>query len=56
MKKLNFIDLLARIVLVWTFVALSFQITMLALNFVNPGLATRIGRELTWRLDGTFSN
>jgi hypothetical protein len=39
---------------VWTIVALSFQVTMLTLSVVNPKLATKVGNELTWKLDGRF--
>lgn len=42
--------------LVWVHLALVFQITMLVLSVTNPELETRIGRELTWALDGTFKN
>lgn len=42
-------------VLVWVHIALAFQITMLILNVSNPELATRIGNELTWAIDGTFN-
>lgn len=41
-------------VLVWVHIALAFQITMLILNAYNPELATKIGNELTWALDGRF--
>ena len=41
-------------VLVWTIFALTFQITMLTLNVVNPELATKIGNEIMWTIDGTF--
>lgn len=44
-----------KIVLGWTILALAFQVTMLTLNFTNPELATKIGNELTWALDGTFN-
>ena len=43
-----------KLALVWTVFALSFQVTMLTLSVVNPKLATRIGNELTWKLDGRF--
>ena len=39
---------------VWTIVALTFQVTMLTLSAVNPKLATKVGNELTWKLDGRF--
>lgn len=44
-----------KLVLVWTVFALSFQVTMLTLSVVNPKLATKIGNELTWKLDGRFN-
>jgi hypothetical protein len=44
-----------KLALVWTVFALSFQVTMLTLSVVNPKLATRIGNELTWKLDGRFN-
>ena len=44
-----------KLVLVWTVFALSFQVTMLTLSVVNPKLATQIGNELTWKLDGRFN-
>jgi hypothetical protein len=44
-----------RLALVWVVFALSFQVTMLTLTFTKPELATKIGNELTWALDGTFN-
>ena len=44
-----------KLAFVWTIFALSFQVTMLTLSVVNPKLATRIGNELTWKLDGRFN-
>ena len=44
-----------KLVLVWTILALSFQVTMITLSVVNPELATKIGNELTWKLDGRFN-
>ena len=44
-----------KLAFVWTVFALSFQVTMLTLSVVNPKLATRIGNELTWKLDGRFN-
>ena len=38
----------------WTILALTFQVTMLTLNFTNPELATKIGNEIMWTIDGTF--
>ena len=43
-----------KLALVWTIFALSFQVTMLTLTVVKPELATKIGNELTWKLDGRF--
>ncbi len=50
----KFLNVYAKICLVWVIFALSFQVTMLTLSFTNPKLATRISHELTWRLDGRF--
>jgi hypothetical protein len=44
-----------KLVLAWTIVALTFQVTMLTLNFTNPELATKIGNEIMWKIDGTFN-
>ena len=43
-----------KLAFVWTIFALSFQVTMLTLTIVKPELATKIGNELTWKLDGRF--
>ena len=43
-----------KLALVWTVFALTFQVTMLTLTVVKPELATKIGNELTWKLDGRF--
>jgi hypothetical protein len=40
---------------VWTVVALTFQVTMLTLSFVNPKLETKIGNEIMWKIDGRFN-
>jgi hypothetical protein len=58
MKKIKDLLLLRflQLVLIWTIFALSFQVTMLALSFVKPKLATKIGNELAWKLDGRFKN
>jgi len=45
-----------QLVLVWTVCALTFQMTMLTLMFVNPELETKIGNEIMWKIDGTFKN
>jgi predicted Abi (CAAX) family protease len=44
-----------KLVFAWTVFALSFQITMIVLNYTKPELATKIGNELTWALDGRFN-
>jgi len=44
-----------KLALVWVVLALSFQVTMLTLTLTKPELATKIGNELTWALDGTFN-
>ena len=56
MRKIKDLLLLRflQLVLVWTIFALSFQVTMLTLSFVKPQLATKIGNELAWKLDGRF--
>jgi hypothetical protein len=43
-----------KLAFVWTIFALSFQVTMMTLSVVKPELATKIGNELTWKLDGRF--
>ena len=43
-----------KLAFVWTIFALSFQVTMLTLSVVKPELATKIGNELTCKLDGRF--
>ena len=43
-----------KLAFVWTVFALSFQVTMMTLSVVNPELSTKIGNELTWKLDGRF--
>lgn len=45
-----------QLVLVWTVFALSFQVTMLTLSFINPKLETKIGNEIMWKIDGRFKN
>ncbi len=56
MKKIKFIDVFVRLVLVWVVFALSFQVMMLTLSVVNPELETKIGNEIMWKIDGRFSN
>lgn len=44
-----------KLVFAWTVFALTFQVTMLTLSYVKPELATKVGNELTWKLDGRFN-
>lgn len=44
-----------KLAFAWTVFALTFQVTMITLSVVNPKLATKIGNELTWKLDGRFN-
>jgi len=44
-----------KLVFAWTVFALTFQVAMLTLNFTNPKLATKIGNEVMWQLDGRFN-
>jgi hypothetical protein len=44
-----------KLACVWAVFALTFQVTMLTLNYAKPELATKIGNELTWALDGRFN-
>ena len=50
----KFLNVFARVALVWVILALTFQVTMLVLSVVNPELETKIGNEIMWKLDGTF--
>jgi len=43
-----------KLVFAWTVFALSFQVTMMTLMVVKPELATKIGNEIMWKLDGRF--
>jgi len=52
----KFFGVFVRFCLVWVVFALSFQVTMLTLSFVNPKLETKISNELSWKLDGRFKN
>jgi hypothetical protein len=58
MKKLkdNLFLWFVKAVLAWTVFALSFQVTMMTLMVVKPELATKIGNEIMWKLDGTFKD
>lgn len=44
-----------NICLVFVSVACSIQIGMVILSFTNPNLATKISKEVIWKLDGTFN-
>ena len=44
-----------QLCLAWTILALTFQVTMLTLSFVNPELETKIGNEIMWKIDGRFN-
>ena len=50
----KFLNVFIRLCLVWVMFDLTFQVTMLTLNYVKPELATKVGNELTWKLDGRF--
>jgi len=58
MKKIGEKIFMGYLVLVgvWVSLALIFEATMITLNFTNPDLATKIGREIEWKIDGTFKN
>lgn len=51
----KFLNVFARICLVWVIFALSFQVTMIAIGFMDTRLATQISHELSWKLDGTYN-
>jgi predicted Abi (CAAX) family protease len=44
-----------KLVFAWTVFALTFQVTMITLTFTKPELATKIGNEIMWKIDGTFN-
>ena len=44
-----------KLVFAWTIFAISFDVFMLVTQYTNPELATKIGNELTWKLDGRFN-
>jgi hypothetical protein len=44
-----------KLAFAWAVFALSFQVTMLTLSVANPTLATKIGNEIMWAIDGTFN-
>jgi hypothetical protein len=56
--KLKEVALLSflRLCMIWVILALSFQVFMLGASVIRPSLTSRISNELTWRLDGRFSN
>ena len=58
MRKIKDLLLLRflQLILAWTVFAISFQVTMLTLSFVKPELATKIGNEIMWKIDGRFKN
>ena len=43
-----------QLVFLWVQFALLFEVTMITLSFVKPELATKIGNEIMWKLDGRF--
>jgi hypothetical protein len=55
--KLKEVALLSflRLCMIWVILALTFQVTMLTLSFVNPKLETKIGNEIMWKIDGRFN-
>jgi hypothetical protein len=53
--KTKLLEGFIKLACVWAIFALSFQVTMLTLSVANPKLATKIGNELTWALDGRFN-
>ena len=56
----NIKDILAlrfvQLVFLWTMFAISFEVFMIVTHFTNPELATKIGNEIMWKIDGTFKN
>jgi hypothetical protein len=52
----KFFNVFVRVCLAWAIIALAFQVTMLTLSYTNPKLATKVGNELSWKLDGRFKN
>lgn len=40
----------------WVVLAMTFQTTMLILSATGSDIPRRVGNELSWRLDGSFSN
>jgi len=52
MKKI----LLLAIVGLWISIALLIQLTFVTLSFVSPKKASELAREITYKIDGRFSN
>jgi len=44
-----------KLCLAWVIFALTFQVSMLVLSFINPRLEKKISNEITWKFDGTFN-
>ena len=40
----------------YQFIRISFDFFMIGAHFLNPDLATKIGNEISWKIDGTFKN
>jgi hypothetical protein len=46
----------AKLLFVWTILALSFEVFMVITFFYYPELNTKIGNAIMWKIDGTFKN
>jgi len=55
MKK-KLMNLYLGIAVIWVVMALLFQVTFVILSLSGSDLPSKIAKELTWRLDGRFSN
>ena len=55
MMRNKLFEVFVKVVLGWTVLALTFQVTMLVLSVANPELEARIGNEIMWKIDGTFN-
>lgn len=44
-----------RLPLIWIIFALTFQVYMLVLSFINSKLTKTISNKITWKLDGRFN-
>lgn len=53
MKKF-LLNVYIKLCLIWVVIALTFQVTMVVLQFANPKIADSVAKELTWKIDGTF--